>query len=110
MLKSSSNLGVASSASTTRDEGENRGDDENDSHHLRHGSTSTKFSYSEPPELLKSNRTTASSFLQNSQSSHLQAEIEALEVLELTVKQHHQELLGEKALLTMGKEFNNWTG
>ncbi|OXA46621.1 Neuroligin-4, X-linked [Folsomia candida] len=101
LLKSSSNLGVASSASTTRDEGENRGDDENDSHHLRHGSTSTKFSYSEPPELLKSNRTTASSFLQNSQSSHLQAEIEALEVLELTVKQHHQELLGEKALLTM---------
>jgi hypothetical protein len=59
--------------------------------------TPTSNKYSEPPELLKSNRTTASSFLHNSNSqSQFQAELEALE---LTVKQHQQELLGEKALL-----------
>jgi len=61
--------------------------------------TPTSNKYSEPPELLKSNRTTASSFLHNSNSqSQFQAELEALE---LTVKQHQQELLGEKALLGM---------
>jgi len=66
----------------------------------------TNNKYSEPPELLKSNRTTASSFLQNSHSQgQLQAELEALE---LTVKQHQQELLGEKALL--GKESLSLSG
>lgn len=76
-----------------------------DSSNLRQmSSSSTKFLYSVPLELLKSNRMTTFSLPQYSQN-HLQAEIEALEVLELTVKQHHQELLGEKALLTMGKEF-----
>jgi hypothetical protein len=95
MLKSSSGAGVVSSGGETDEE----------QMHLSSSTSNKLYSNNDTPELLKSNRTTASSFIQNSQT-HLQTEIEALEVLELTVKQHQQELLGEKALLTMGNIYN----
>lgn len=68
---------------------------------------STKFlsPYSNEMNINELRPTTVASYLQNScrpSDHHLQAEMEALEVLELTVKQHQVELMGEKALLTMG--------
>jgi hypothetical protein len=76
-------------------------EDEDQLHHLHHVSTSTKLSYTNPPELVKSSSNQRNTFLQG--STHLQDEMDALEVLELTVKQHQQELMGEKELLTIGK-------
>ncbi len=91
--------GGGSSSMTRIDDYDDTTEDEDQLHHHHHVSTSTKLSYTDP-ELVKSssNRTT---FLQG--STHLQAEMDALEVLELTVKQHQKELMGEKSLLTIGK-------